>query len=67
MAIIRVKEIRELDRKAQEARLKQYRNELNEKYAQLSAGGSIDDTGRISELKKTIARFLTIMNEDNSE
>ncbi len=67
MAVIRMKEIRKLTPEARNNRLKEYRAQLSEKYAQLSAGGSIDDTGKITELRKTIARFLTIMNEEQNE
>ena len=68
MAVIRMKEIRKLSPEARSARLIKYREELSEKYSQLSAGGSIDNTGKISQLKRTIARFLTILNEpDESE
>lgn len=63
MGIIRMKEIRKLTPEQMDTRLKEYRAQLSEKYAQLSAGGSIDDTGKITELRKTIARILTVKNE----
>lgn len=63
MGIIRTKEIRTLSAEARASRLEKYRKELTQKYSQLSAGGSIDNPSRIKALKRTIARFLTIMDE----
>ena len=63
MVIIRMKEIRRLNSDDRVKRLNKYRRELTEKYSQLSAGGSIDNPARIKELRRTIARFLTVMNE----
>ncbi|MCY3413776.1 MAG: 50S ribosomal protein L29 [Candidatus Heimdallarchaeota archaeon] len=65
MAILRMKEIKKMSPDQRMANLKKYRAELSEKKAQLSAGGSIDNPGKVSELRKTIARLLTVMNEDN--
>ena len=66
MAIIRMSEIRKLRPEQRESRLLQYRRELMDMYSQLSAGGSIEDPGRIKSLKKTIARLLTINNEETN-
>lgn len=63
MAIMRMSEIRKLRPEQRESRLLQYRRELMDMYSQLSAGGSIEDPGRIKLLKKTIARLLTVGNE----
>ena len=63
MAIMRMSEIRKLRPEQRESRLLQYRRELMDMYSQLSAGGSIEDPGRIKLLKKTIARLLTVNNE----
>jgi len=66
MAIIRMSEIRKLRPEQRESRLHQYRRELMDMYSQLSAGGSIEDPGRIKSLKKTIARLLTVSNEETN-
>ena len=63
MAIMRMSEIRKLRPEQRDSRLLQYRRELMDMYSQLSAGGSIEDPGRIKLLKKTIARLLTVGNE----
>lgn len=59
-------EIRKLKTDQRKNRLEKYRSELMDMRSQLSAGGSIEDPGRIKLLKKTIARFLTIENENRS-
>ena len=61
-----MKEIRKLRPEQREARLLQYRRELMDVYSQLSAGGSIEDPSRIKQLKKTIARLLTVNNEQQT-
>ncbi len=61
---MKMKEIRKLKPEQRVSRLEQFRTELMEKRAQLSAGGSIDNPGRIKYLRKTIARLLTVINED---
>lgn len=66
MAIMRMKEIRKLRPEQRESRLHQYRRELMDVYSQLSAGGSIEDPSKIKQLKKTIARLLTVNNEQTS-
>ncbi|MHA2033587.1 MAG: 50S ribosomal protein L29 [Candidatus Kariarchaeaceae archaeon] len=66
MAIMKMKEIRKLRPEQRNARLHQYRRELMDMYSQLSAGGSIEDPGRIKLLKKTIARLLTVNQEQAS-
>lgn len=63
MAIMKMKEIRKLRPEQRESRLLQYRRELMDVYSQLSAGGSIEDPSRIKQLKKTIARLLTVNGE----
>ena len=63
MPILRMKEIRKYRPEQRESRLQQYRKELMDVYSQLSAGGSIEDPSRIKQLKKTIARLLTVNNE----
>ena len=58
-----MREIRKLRPEQRETQLLQYRRELMDMYSQLSAGGSIEDPGRIKTLRKTIARLLTVSNE----
>ena len=64
MPILRMKEIRELDDKARAKRLENLRNDYFAIVAELSTGGSIKNAGQIKDLKRTIARILTVMRED---
>ena len=63
MAIIRVKELRGLEDSALEGRLAELRNELNSELGAVAAGGRASNPGRIRELRRTIARILTIKRE----
>ncbi|MCH8907165.1 MAG: 50S ribosomal protein L29 [Candidatus Heimdallarchaeota archaeon] len=67
MTIMRTSEIRRLDPQQRQNRLDRYRKDLMTTRSQLSAGGSIDNPSRIRDLKKTIARILTIQNEERSK
>jgi len=62
--VMKIKDIRKLTSEQRKSRLDQYRREYMNVKAQLSSGGSIDDPGKISELKRTIARLLTIQKEE---
>ena len=56
MAILKPKEIRKMDKKAKEIKLKELKFELIKSKGKISQGGS----SKIREIKKTIARLLTI-------
>ncbi|MEM2907875.1 MAG: 50S ribosomal protein L29 [Candidatus Hadarchaeales archaeon] len=45
------------------AKLRELRAELARERAVAAAGGSLENPGRIRELRRTIARILTIMKE----
>ncbi|MEM1515413.1 MAG: 50S ribosomal protein L29 [Candidatus Bathyarchaeia archaeon] len=64
MAILRVKEIRGMSREDREKRLAELRAELNRLRMIVMAGGAIDKPARIREIRRTIARILTINNEE---
>ncbi len=64
MAIVRAKEIREMSDDQVEKQLKDLRNELLKERAITSTGGAPENPGRIRELRRTIARILTIRKEE---
>jgi large subunit ribosomal protein L29 len=64
MAILRVKEIREMSMEERRRKLEELRAELTRLKAMVRAGGSIENPGRIKELRRTIARILTVMREE---
>lgn len=63
MAILRIKEIREMDDAALDKRIKELREVLNAELGSVAAGGKASNPGRIKETKRTIARILTVKNE----
>ena len=64
MPILRMNQIREMSREDQEKRLEEFRTELSKVNTMIKAGGSIENPGRVKALKKTIARVLTVMREE---
>ncbi len=63
MAILKPEEIRDMNIEEMQVRLDELRSELARERAIAASGGSLENPGRIGELKRTIARLLTIMNE----
>lgn len=63
MAILRTTEIRKLDRKDHEKKLKELRLELAKERANISIGASSSSPGRMREIRRAIARVQTITKE----
>jgi len=63
MPIIRVKDIRDMSSEDRKKKLTELQTELVRLKTMVKAGGSIDNPARIRELRKAIARILTIQNE----
>jgi len=64
MPILRVSEIRKMSDEERKRRLSELRAELMRAKTMVKAGGSLDNPSRIRELRRTIARILTVMNEE---
>ncbi|MCX6777423.1 MAG: 50S ribosomal protein L29 [Candidatus Micrarchaeota archaeon] len=62
MAILRKNEMRELDEKALAAKLDGLRTELGSEMGSVASGGKATNAGRIREMRRTIARILTLQN-----
>lgn len=60
MPILRIKDIRAMSSEERREKLVELRTELARLKTMVKAGGSIDNPSRIRELRKTIARVLTI-------
>ena len=67
MPILRVKEIRDMSPEERTKKLGEFRTELLRLKTMIRAGGTVEDPSRIRELRKTIARILTIENEQKIE
>jgi large subunit ribosomal protein L29 len=57
-------EIRDMDVEERQERLQELRTELIKINTMIRAGGSVENPGRVKALRKTIARILTVMNEE---
>jgi large subunit ribosomal protein L29 len=64
MAILRLKDIRDMSSKERIDKVTEFRTELARLRTMVEAGGSIDNPTRIRELRKIIARLLTIEAEE---
>ena len=64
MAILRLKDIRDMSSEERRDKVTEFRTELARLRTMVEAGGSIDNPTRIRELRKTIARLLTIEAEE---
>jgi large subunit ribosomal protein L29 len=63
MAILRNKEIRAMSSEERRKKIAELQTELVRLKTMVKAGGSIENPSRIRELRKTVARLLTIDNE----
>ncbi|MEE8168014.1 MAG: 50S ribosomal protein L29 [Candidatus Hydrothermarchaeales archaeon] len=67
MAILRSEEIRELTQDEMQDKVFELRNELLRERSKVASGGVPENPGRIKEIKRTIARILTIENLKDKE
>ncbi|MUV57346.1 large subunit ribosomal protein L29 [Halogeometricum rufum] len=64
MAILYAEEIRDMTPAEREAEVEELETELLNAKAVQAAGGAPDNPGRVSELRRTIARIKTIQQEE---
>jgi large subunit ribosomal protein L29 len=64
MAILRLKDIRDMSSEDRRKKIDEFRTELSSLRTMVEAGGTIDNPTRIKEIRKTIARLLTIEAEE---
>lgn len=63
MPIIRLKDVRDMSSNERRKRVTELQTELMRLRTMTKAGGSIENTGRIRELRKAISRILTVERE----
>ncbi|MFH1445395.1 MAG: 50S ribosomal protein L29 [Nanoarchaeota archaeon] len=63
MVISRSKDLRKMNEKDLDKRLKELNLELSKERANISIGASVVSPGKIHEIRKTIARIKTIKKE----
>ena len=64
MPILRVKDIRSMSSEDRRKKLTELRTELARLKTMIKAGGSIENPSRVRELRKAVARILTVENEE---
>lgn len=65
MAILTAEDARDMDTSELKEQLTDIQKELVEERGQIEVGGFADNPGRMKEMKKTIARIKTVLNERN--
>ncbi len=65
MPIMRLKEIRDMSSEDRAKKLGELRTELQRLRTMIKAGGTVENPARVKALRRTIARLLTIENEQN--
>ena len=64
MPLMRLKEIRSMSSEDRAKKLSDLRAEMARLRTMVRAGGAVENPARIRELRKTIAKILTIEHED---
>ncbi|MCK5587272.1 MAG: 50S ribosomal protein L29 [Candidatus Lokiarchaeota archaeon] len=67
MAILRSKEIRTMEPSARLKKLNELQAEYMQNKAKMASGGALENPGRIKALRRTIARLITIIKEEESK
>lgn len=67
MAILKTAEIRDLDDSELNEKMRDMKQELVQEKGQIETGGFAENPGRIKEMRRTIARIKTVLNERGSE
>lgn len=63
MSILRVKDIRKMNDADRSKRIAELRLEFAKERANIAIGANVTSPGRLKEIRKTIARVMTIQNE----
>ena len=63
---MKIKEARKLANDKQEKKLKELKLELLKERGNIEMGGNVKNPGRIREIRKSIARLLTIKKESEN-
>ena len=64
MPILRMQEMREMTAEERTRKLNELRTELSKLRTMISAGGSVENPGRVRALRRTVAQMMTVMREE---
>ena len=67
MVILRIKEIRRMGSEELNEKLQELHTELATEKGAIASGTRAENPGRIKELRRTIARILTVLHERKTE
>ncbi|MEM3555341.1 MAG: 50S ribosomal protein L29 [Candidatus Micrarchaeia archaeon] len=67
MAVLRASELRQMDVDALKSKLAELKNELRVERGHVAGGGRATNPGRIREVRRSIARVLTVLKEKGVE
>ena len=67
MPIIRLNDIREMNLDKRNEKLEELKTELSKMRTLINAGGSLENPGKIRNLRKAIAQIETIKNEEKKK
>ena len=62
MAILKKKDLKEMNEKQVDEKLRELRLELTKERGSIEVGGSVKNPGKVREIRKTIAKILTKKN-----
>lgn len=64
MPLMRIKEIRDMSSEERTKRLGEIKIELTRLKTMIKAGGTVENPARVKELRRAVAKLLTIENEE---
>ena len=67
MAILKINEIREKSESELNEKVNDLKKEIVEEKGQIETGGFAENPGRIKEMRRTIAKIKTVLNERSTE
>ena len=62
---IRIKELQQMEKAQLESRLKELKKDIMKINTQRSTGSNPENPGKIKQIKKTIARIITLLKNKN--
>lgn len=67
MPFLRLTSIREMNSAEREDKLRELKVELSQLRAMIRAGGALENPSRVKEIRRAIARVMTVQNEEGLE
>lgn len=65
MPFLRLTSIREMNSAEREDKLRELKVELSQLRAMIRAGGALESPSRVKEIRRAIARVMTVQNEED--